>query len=332
MHHRLLCPIRLEDIETFLLGKITLYNTFLIDIWHRIYRTDRGRKVFKWPIGSTCQPWHIFLLFQMPVDQLYNISFRPITVSFSLFAYWRNGLRMTSCMVISSPLHMQEMFYLLHFSFGNILVLRILTTIPSCPDRRRIHVHNIAAESTTTDSCLTACIHLMRNRIQFTHQTAYLALFKFREIVRPIIFITQSPDNDRRMIVVLGDHINQHILRLVAICFITDSTTAPRNLFPHKNSQFVTKIEDDFRLLIMTKAYKIDAHFLHHLHLMDHLLFSHGRSHTCMIFMAMSTSQQKTSAIQMERTLLYKFKRTEAETLTGGHLLSISRHRNLTGI
>ena len=130
----------------------------------------------------------------------------------------------------------------------------------------------------------------------------------------------------------LSNHIRQHPFSLPAIVLITDSATTPGNFLPDQNAQFITEIQNDFRLLIMSQTNEIHSHLLHHLHFLYHLLLSHGSGHACMIFMPVRTSQQQTSSIQHERAFFDEFKRTETETFTCCHFLSVGRYSNFASI
>ena len=114
MHHRLFCPIGLEYVIAFLFRKVTFHHSFLIHIGYRIIRTHRCGKVLKRPISSTGQPRHILLFLQMPIYQLNDITFRPVSflqhqsrtvqsriaITFTFFSYRSSSLRMTSGMAI----------------------------------------------------------------------------------------------------------------------------------------------------------------------------------------------------------------------------------------
>ena len=124
MDHRLLRPVRLEHIVAFFRSKIAFNHPLLIDIRDRIVGTDRSRKIFKRPVGCTGQPRHRLLLFQMPVDQTDHITFRPIAGTFitalsclDVLQIIKSIFRMTTGMAVTSPLYMQEVFYLLHLLF-----------------------------------------------------------------------------------------------------------------------------------------------------------------------------------------------------------------------
>ena len=130
----------------------------------------------------------------------------------------------------------------------------------------------------------------------------------------------------------LGYHIRQHTFRLSAISFIPHTTTAPGNFFPNQNAQFITKIQNDFRLLIMPQTDEIHTHLFHHFHFLYHLFLSHGSSYSCMILVPVCSPQQETLSIQHERALIYKLKRTETETFTRCYFLSIGCYSNLASI
>ena len=228
MYHGFLCPIRLEYVVAFFLRKVTFHNPFLVHIRYRIIGTYRSREIFERPIGRSCQPRHILLFFQVPVNQLYNICFTPISffkhlcrtiqccisITFTCFTNGCHHLGMASGMAVTSPLYVQEMFHLFHLSKRHLLIIGIISPIPARPDRRRININNITTEGTTANSRLATIIQLMREGVKFTHQRADLSLIKCFKIIRPVILVSESPDDHGRMIAVLFYHVCQHVFGL----------------------------------------------------------------------------------------------------------------------
>ena len=70
----------------------------------------------------------------------------------------------------------------------------------------------------------------------------------------------------------------------------------------------------------MTKADEVGTHLLDLKHLLQNLLVGHGSAHACVVFMAMGSLKEQAMAVEEERTMLTKLKRTESELLHDGLL------------
>ena len=92
----------------------------------------------------------------------------------------------------------------------------------------------------------------MRHVVQLFHESTDRTLVERIEIVRPVILITQPPDDDSRMIMMLDDHISKHPTGLFFVDIASKTAPTPRNFFPYQNAQFVAKVQNDFRLLVMS--------------------------------------------------------------------------------
>src|SRR5882757_4046276 len=128
----------------------------------------------------------------MPVDQVANIGLAPITVprypgsaaiqggvagAFVSSLPGLNGqqalirvLRVTSCMAVTPPLYMEEMFYFFKLCFRRLPVFRINAPVPAGPDGRGIDIGDILTEITTADGSLPGRIQLVCQCIQFAHK------------------------------------------------------------------------------------------------------------------------------------------------------------------
>ena len=69
------------------------------------------------------------------------------------------------------------------------------------------------------------------------------------------------------MIRVLVDHVAQHASSLLLIALTAKSAAAPGDLFPRQQTQFVTHIEYDARLLMMAQANEVGPKILNQPHL-----------------------------------------------------------------
>ena len=73
--------------------------------------------------------------------------------------------------------------------------------------------------------------------MQFLHKSTDSPFIELTEIVGPIVFVAQSPDNNGRVIMMLIDHISQHTAGLFLIYRTSQASAAPGNFFPDKDTQ-----------------------------------------------------------------------------------------------
>src|SRR5690606_9620464 len=118
-----------------------------------------------------------FLLFEMPIDEVTDIAFTPISISgysgrstikrsiscpfvstltsLDSSQYSIRIFRMATSVAVSSPLHMQEMVHTVKLPFRHFFVFCIHSTIPTCPNRGGVNIYNVFTEIATTDSRLS---------------------------------------------------------------------------------------------------------------------------------------------------------------------------------
>ena len=128
--------------------------------------------------------------------------------------------------------------------------------------------------------------------VELNHVLANGGFVEVGRIARPIIFVAQSPDDDRWMIEMLIDHVFQHSTSLLLVDLSPNAATAPRNLLPNQNAQSITCVEHNPRLLIMSQADEVDAHLFHHFHFGNDCFFGHGRGNASMIFVTVRPTQE----------------------------------------
>ena len=78
--HGRLRPPGLENIVGLFFSQVALYHSFLVHVGDGIVGSDRSGEVLEGPIGGTCQVRHGLLLFEMPVDQVAEVGFAPVTI------------------------------------------------------------------------------------------------------------------------------------------------------------------------------------------------------------------------------------------------------------
>src|SRR5690606_35742728 len=168
--------------------------------------------------------------------------------------------------------------------------------------------------------------------MELLHEHTDFLFVKLLEIAGPIVLVAQSPNDNRRVIIMLFDHIGQHPTGLCLVYFTAQSTAAPGNFLPYQYTQAIARFQDDTRLLVMPKADEIDTHVFHHPHLVPDHVFRHCRAYASMVFMTMRTPEQQSLTIEIERALFREFEMTEADPLGVGSRVSPCYHGQPQGV
>src|SRR5215472_1140772 len=128
-----------------------------------------------------------------------------------------------------------------------------------------------------------------------------------RKLPWPVILIPQPPNDDRRMVVVLVDHVAQHSRGLLFPPVISSSGAAPGDLLPHQQPELIALLEHDSRLLVVTETYKVRAHFFDQPHLLPNQVFGHRCPDSRMIFMPLRAFEEQAFAVELEWTVHHEF-------------------------
>ncbi len=140
MRHRLFRPVGLEDIITFFGREVALDHSLLVHAGHGILRPPGRGKVFEDPMRRAGEPGHGLLLFEVPIEQVADVGFRPVAglrtgidtaadqggelgliggqraaVNFGENAVGIFGV--AARMAVAAPLHVQKVVDLLHLGF-----------------------------------------------------------------------------------------------------------------------------------------------------------------------------------------------------------------------
>ena len=132
----------------------------------------------------------------------------------------------------------------------------------------------------------------MRLRVQLCHEVADRRLVEIFEVAGPVVLIAQAPQDDRRMVVVLVNHVTQHLAALLFVNFTAQPTSTPRDFFPCENPQLVAQLQHQRCLLVMAEPHEVHAHILHRLQCLPHDPVRHGGSDSRVVFMVMRATQQ----------------------------------------
>ena len=85
----------------------------------------------------------------------------------------------------------------------------------------------------------------MRERVQLRHVSANGIGVKGFEITGPIVLIAQAPENHRRMIVMLVNHVPQHVAALLLVALAAKTTAAPWDFLPHEQPELITHLQHE---------------------------------------------------------------------------------------
>src|SRR6202035_1031877 len=134
-----------------------------------------------------------------------------------------------------------------------------------------------------------------------------------------VTLISKTPENDRRMVIVLVDHRVKHGKRLPLVMLASEASAPPRYFLPNQQAEFIAEIKHRAWLLIMAAPDAMRAHLLNQLHLCAYKIIRHARPQARMVFFALCASQQQPFAIQPERSMGEKLKITNSKPLAESH-------------
>src|SRR5262249_59439834 len=119
---------------------------------------------------------------------------------------------------------------------------------------------------------------------------------------------------------------------LFLVVLASQTTAAPGNLFPDEQAELVAAVEHSAGLLIVAQPDEVCPHLLDQLHLGANQLFAHRRTEQGVVLVAMRSLDQKSRAIESERTVVDKFKRAQSKALGDIHLTMGAGKSNLASI
>src|ERR1700733_214830 len=172
----------------------------------------------------------------------------------------------------------------------------------------------------------------MRQVAKFDHESADRLLVDTGIFIRPVVFVSEPPENDRGVVVMPIDQVSQHVLCLLLKRLASYSRPAPRNLLPHHQAKLIAEIKDQPVLLVVAKADEVCPHLPNELHLLPNKVIAHRGCHLNMIRMALRATQQESLSVQLERTVLDKLDMADAKSFLCTVLSSGTGERDRTGI
>src|SRR5260370_32781984 len=120
---------------------------------------------------------------------------------------------MTRLVTVTAPFDVYEVVQLFHLFGRERFVFGVPAAIPTGPDGRRVNIDDIAAEITTSNRSLTRRIQTVSKVVQFSHEGANLVFVNLFKVTRQVVLVAQGPEDDRRVVLMLVDHVHQHAAR-----------------------------------------------------------------------------------------------------------------------
>ena len=235
-------------------------------------------------------------------------------------------------MAVSAPFDMDEPLDASAPGSQALLVLVVVASVPTCPNRRRVDIGNIRRKVAAAKRCQPGTVEPMRKIAHLSHESAYFLLIEGRILIGPIVLIAQAPKNDRGVVVMLIDHVGKHGFRVLLQCLVADAGAAPWRLFPNHQAQLVAQVEHQPILLVVREPDEVCAHLADHPHLFAHQVVAHRGSHACVVRVTMRSAQQYTLAVQLKRPVLEEFDLAYAKALVQMRLSGGTGERNPAAI
>ena len=113
----------------------------------------------------------------------------------------------------------------------------------------------------------------------------------------------------------LVDHISQHVAALCLEFFSPETSPAPGDLLPDKQTELVAEFEYQGGLLVMSESDEVGAHFLHRHKRLSHHIVRNCRGHPGVILMVMGASKQEALTVDLEGTMFHPLHRANPEPL-----------------
>src|SRR5260370_5877257 len=154
---------------------------------------------------------------------------------------------------------------------------------------------DIACEVAPANGRHPVGIQLVREKMKLLQVLPESPLVDLGILRGPVIFVSQPPEQNAGMVIVLADHVAQGTPAHLSEGFVADSSAAPRNLLPYEDPQAVAVLEDSARLLIVCEANEAHAHILDELHLLIEQLVGHSRRVPRVIFVPMRSTDEQPS-------------------------------------
>src|ERR1700728_5141321 len=265
MDHRLIGPVGLKDEIGFFPCQVAFYNAFLIHARDAVVTTKRRGKVSEDVWGGSCKPIETLLGLEVPVKEVAGVSLRSVTIfrdsnitptfpvikatfigsvaSGNLAQHGFGIFGVTPCLTVRPPFDMDESLEAGSLCQEALLVFAIIATVPAGPDRRRIYIRNISREVTASKSSRPGVVEPVCQITHPGHKIPDSLLIDAGIFIRPVVLIAESPDNDGGMVIVLVDHMSEHVLRVLLKCFVPDASPTQGNFFPNHETKLIAQLK-----------------------------------------------------------------------------------------
>src|ERR1700679_3067432 len=235
-------------------------------------------------------------------------------------------------MAVGAPFDVDEALHPVALREHALLIFPVVAAVPAGPDGRRINIRDVARKVTATKGCQPGAIELMRQVAHLGHKTTDCRFIYAWILTRPVVFVAKSPENDGRMVIVLVDHVSEHVFRILLKRVAPNPGSAPRSLLPDQEAKLIAQVEHQSILLVMAEADKVCPHLADEAHFFANLIVTHCSRNSGVIGMALGAMQEQPFVIQLEGTVLDKFNPAYAEALIAMCLSRGTGQRNATAI
>src|SRR6266567_2559014 len=109
------------------------------------------------------------------------------------------------------------------------------------------------------------------------------------------------------MVMVLLDHMSEHVLRVLLKRGASNARATPGNFFPDHETKLVAQIKYETVLLVVSEANEVGTHLTNEPDLLADKVVAHCGSHTRMVCVTLSATQQDSLAVQLEWPVFDKF-------------------------
>ena len=198
-------------------------------------------------------------------------------------------------------------------------ILDVASAIPTCPDAWRVNVHDVLAKITASNRGGTRGIQFVAESVQFRHEGPDRFRVESLKVARPVVLIAKPPENHRGVVVMLVDHVAQHVAALLAESLSTESAPAPRDFLPHQQAKFIAEVEHKRSLLVVAQADEVGAHFFHERECLSNDCIRHCGRHAGVILVIMGSPEKESLPVYFERPVFDPFHGSDSKAVD--HLL-----------
>src|ERR1039458_3178230 len=164
------------------------------------------------------------------------------------------------------------------------------------------------------------------------HERSDCRLIDARIFIGPIVLVAESPENDGWVVVMLVDHVREHVFRILLKGMIADAGAAPWRLFPNHESKLIAQVDHQPVLLVVAEADEVCAHVADQTHLFSYQFVAHCSSDSDMVGVALGAAEKNPFPVEIEGTVLDKLNVANAKALVEERLPGRTRKPNRAAV